>query len=560
MEDTSFSSSNTSGSRRTAARNGLWIMIGLCVCVFLALHAWNLSNRFLEFKWDGVSLGNYSHQLWNIAHSSSDAGPAETAWFKVPAVLYLLAPLYRLWPNPLFLPIVQTAALAAAAVALFFMGSQFLPKGRAMILALLFCFYPPIYAMCTTSFHPSVLALPFLTAAILCLLVSRFRAAGILAALILLCDLRAGLIAVPLCLWAARSSSKVFWYALAGVFVAAAALGWRPASAEEGIGPWIILGALSAPYLILALCVLERWADRALSKRSLFLALVSPIFFAGAVFASAIITPAMIESHPGISKMPVRQSAMRTLIGKIPADAQVLTTRVFLPRFSNRADVALLGDGPVAASSGKGRYALADLGGAGANLELAEESSEALRELVRKGWAPVESLGGVVLFSENPGANAKELFVPDVDVRTDRPYLILGAKAMDVIELLGFTMSPDPVNPDLIRFSFYWRKLKDSADAAFAPQISVVDGFGRSVYSVQRLLCYGLYPLADWEVGEVVKDEFLFVVPERLQESSYEVRLGLLSRPHSRPVSMRSPIDGALDAEGRVRLIALDAI
>ncbi len=536
-------------------------MIGLSVFVFLVLHAWNLSNRFLEFKWDGASLGNYSHQLWSIAHGTSPAaGPADAAaWFQVPAILYLLAPLYRLWPSPLFLPIVQTAALAAAAVAVFFMGAQFLPKGRAMILALLFCFYPPIYAMCTASFHPSVLALPFLTAAILCSLTSRFRAAGFFAALILLCDLRAGLIAIPLCLWAARSSSKV-WFVLAAVFGASAFVGWRPAGAEEGMGPWIILGALSAPYLILALCVLERWADRALSKRSLLLALISPVFFAGVVFASAIMTPAMIESHPGVSKMPVRQSAMQSLIDKIPADAQVLTTPVFLPRFSNRTDVALLGDGPVPASSDKNRYALADLGGAGANLDLLEASSASLRELVRGGWAPVESLGGVVLFSEVPGARAKELFVPDVDVKVDRPYLILGAEAMDAIELLGFTMSPDAENPDLIRFSFYWRKLKSAAGAAFAPQLSVVDASGRSVYSVQRLLCYGLYPLADWRTGEVVKDEFLFVVPERLQGTSYEVRLGLLSRPDSRPVPMRSPVDGALDSEGRVRLIALDAI
>lgn len=536
-------------------------MIGLSVFVFLVLHTWNLSHRFLEFKWDGASLGNYSHQLWSIAHgaSPSEGAAGAAAWFQVPVILYLLAPLYRLWPSPLFLPIVQTAALAAAAVTIFFMGAQFLSKGRSLILALLFCFYPPIYAICTASFHPSVLALPFLAAAILCSLTSRFRAAGVFAVLILLCDLRAGLIAVPLCLWAARSSSKA-WYVFAAAFAVAAFLGWRPADAEEGLGPWIVLGALSAPYLILALCVLERWADRALSKRSLFLALISPIFFAGVVFASAMMTPAMIESHPGVSKMPVRQSAMRSLIDRIPADARVLTTPVFLPRFSNREDVALLGDAPVGDPSDKNRYALADLGGAGANLDLAEESSAVLRELLRKGWVPVESLGGVVLFSEAPGAQAKELYFADVDVRTDRPYLILGAEAMNAIELLGFTMNPDAEDPDLIRFSFYWRKLKSASGAAFAPQLSVVDTAGRSVYSVQRLLCYGLYPLADWKEGEVVKDEFLFVVPERLQGSSYEVRLGLLSRPDSRPVPMRSPVDGALDSEGRVRLIALDAI
>lgn len=544
--------------RSSPGSSGLWIMIAACVLLFLVMHAWNLNGRFIEFKWDGAALGNYSHQLWSISHSTT-SGPSSSPWYLIPAILYVLAPIYQLFPSLLFLPIVQTIALAIAAVAVFFTGNIFLSKARALILALLFCFYPPIYAICTASFSPAVLALPFLMLSIYFLLKERRGLAMLFAAMILLCDLRAGLSAVPLCLWASRRFADTRWYAVTVLTAAAGIWGWIYLPAEDGMGPLMIFGALSAPYVIYGLCLLERWVDRVLSRRSIFLALLSPVFFAGVVCASAVITPAMMDSHPGISRLPVRQSAMMTLLKNIPENAEVLTTPVFLPRFSNRPGIGLLGEKILSSDPSRTRYALADLGGAGTNLDQAEEAGAALRELMTQGWGPIQEVGGIVLFSDHPGAALQNLYTPNVDVSKDRPYLVLRAGIRDAIELVGFTMNPDAENPDLIRFSFYWRKLGASA-VAYAPQLSVVGSDGRRAYSVQRLMCYGLYPFEEWKIGEIVKDDFLFVVPDDLQGSAYELRLGLLERPRNRPAAMSSPVEGALDPEGRVRLIALDAI
>lgn len=558
MDKQQASSSEPNASRSSLGSSTLWIMIAVCVVLFLLMHAWNLNGRFIEFKWDGAALGNYSHQLWNISHFGS-AQTGSTSWFLIPAIMYALAPLYRLLPSPLFLPIVQTIALAIAAVVVFFTGNLFLTKFRALILALFFCFYPPIYIICAASFSPAILALPLLMLSVYFLLKDRWGLAMIFVGLILLCDFRAGLAAVPLCLWASRRFAARLWYSMAGLMTGAGIVGWIFSSADDGIGALIILGALSAPYVIYGLCLLGRWVDRVLSRRSIFLALLSPVLFAGVVCASAVITPAMMDSHPGISRIPVRQSAMMTLLENIPENAQVLTTPVFLPRFSNRSDIGLLGEKITSSDSKQTRYALADLGGAGTNLDQAEEAGAALRELLKQGWGPIQEVGGVVLFSDHPGAALQKLYTPNVNIAKDRPYLVLRAGIMDAIELVGFTMNPDTENSDLIRFSFYWRKLGDFS-GAYAPQLSVVGPNGRQVYSVQRLMCYGLYPIQEWKIGEIVKDDFLFVVPDDLQGSAYELRLGLLERPRGRAVAMSSPVEGALDSEGRVRLIALDAI
>ncbi len=561
----SKSASESPAKPASLSRAGLWTIAGLSALVFLLLHLWTMNARFLEFKWDGVSLGNFSHLLWSLAQGLPPEGAAESLleWFRIPAILYVLAPLYRLWPDPFFLPMVQAAALAVAAGAVFALGSHYLSRVRALILTLLFCFYPPVYAMSSASFHPAILAVPFLILAIVAAV--HHKPAGILvcAALALACDLRAGFLALPILVWLARSDRghAVRWWIASGLVVAAGILGWTPLRIrQEGMGPVIFYGALTAPYLFWALCALENWADRVLSKRSLLLAFLSPVFFAGAVFASAIMSPAMMDSHPGVSQMPVRKSAVQALIDRIPADAEVLTTPVFLPRFSNRTDVALLGAGSSGlqdAPSTAPRYALADLGGAGAKLEHAAAAAAAIQPLLKQGWAPIESMGGVVLFSERPGAAAKTLY-STVDLGEDRPYLVFSAKAA-AIELVGFTMTQDENNADVIRFSFYWRKWKSARDM-YAVQLSVVDAEGQVVYSVNRLLCYGLYRFEDWKTGEAVKDDFSFVVPEHLKNSSYEVRLELQRQPGFAPEPLASPIDGATDPQGRVRLIALDAI
>lgn len=561
----SKSTSQTSANPASLSRAGLWVIAGLSALVFLLIHLWTLNARFLEFKWDGVSLGNFSHLLWGLAQGLPPEGASQNLfqWFRIPAILYLLAPLYRLWPSPLFLPMVQALALAVAAGTVFALGSHYLSRVRALILTLLFCFYPPIYAMSSASFHPAILAVPLLILAILSAV--QRRAAGVLicAALALACDLRAGFLVLPILVWLGKTdrAQSARWWIASGLVAAAGLLGWAPLRIDqEGMGPVIFYGALTAPYLFWALCALENWTDRMLSKRSLLLAFLSPIFFAGAVCASAIMSPAIMESHPGVSQLPVRKSAMQTMIDRIPADAEVLTTPVFLPRFSNRTDVSLLGSSPSrdAAPSAAPRYALTNLGGAGADLDQAAAAANAMQPLIKKGWAPVESLGGVVLFSERPGADAKTLY-STVDLREDRPYLVFAAKAAS-IELVGFTMAQDAGNADIIRFSFYWRKLQANASDVYAVELSVVDADGKAVYSVNRLLCYGLYPFEDWEKGEAVKDEFSFVVPERLQNSSYEVRLQLQKQPGPRPEPLVSSVEGAIDAQGRARLIALDAI
>lgn len=542
-------------------RSGLWLIAGILGAVFLLLHLWNLNARYLEFRWDGIALGNSSHLLWNLAHglAPATASGAVVAWFQIPAILYLLAPFYKMWPSPLFLLTLQTMALAAAAGAVFFLGFHYLPRVRALILTLFFCVYPPIYGMSSASFHPAILAVPFLTLLILSAVRGNPVRPFCFMACALACDLRTGLLIFPVLVWLALNSGRHRWWAAAALAAAAGLAGQAMVQMREGMGPFIFYGALTAPYLFWALFTLEFWTDRALSKRSIFLTLLSPIFFAGAVFASAWIAPVLLDSHPGVSQLPVRKSAVNALIDQIPADAEVLTTPLFLPRFSNRPNTALLGaEIPAQARSGSPRFALVDLGASAVNGPSDDEALSALRGLVRQGWGPIASAAGVALFSERPGKALQPLYAT-VNTSVDRPFLVLGAKTQGPMELSGFTMSPDRHDADLIRFSFYWKKIAAGSDD-YVVQLAVVDERGATVYSTDRRLCYGLYPFADWKMEETVKDEFLFVVPERLQNSSYEVHLALHRLPDSKPVPMTSPIAGATDLQGRIRLIALDAV
>jgi hypothetical protein len=529
------------------------LVIGLAGAFFL-YHTFNLHSQFLEFKWDGLAVGNFNHLLWNLAEGRGavDARLSPLAAARVPLLLHALAPLYRIWPNPLFLPVIQTAALAVAAAGIFMLGLRYLTRLRALLLTLLYCFYPPIHAMSSASFNPAVLATPFVTGAILAAIDRKPLRLAICLFLSLACDLRTAALLLPLTIWAVARMSDRKWIAACVLTAACAVIGWVPFRADEAMGPIVFFGTLIAPYLFWGLAILEGWTDNQLKKRSILLAAVGPILFAGAVFASAAAGPFIMQKHSGVSHLPVRKSALNSMLDRIPRDAQVITTPLFMPRLANRSGVQLL-TAAVAGNPSEADYALLDLEGAAA-----QEKVGSLEKFLKNGWYPIENIGSVVLVSKNPAETQKKLF-GSVDLKNDRPFLILKAQARKAIELVGFTMDADQGDADVVRFSFYWRKLRNSR-APYTMSVDVVGVEGNRIYTAAKPLCYGLHPFPKWKIGEVVREEYAFVVPERLQNTAYEVRLSVNDERTGGVIEMKSSVRGAIDAEGRVRLIALDAI
>jgi uncharacterized membrane protein len=158
----------------------LWTLI-LCYAVTYGVLSVAKHNTFHSWTYD---LGIMSQVLWNTAHGRLFEISLDRALDTeligsylgnhVRPILLILAPLYRVWPDPRLLLGLQSAALALAAVPLFWIARRKLTN-RWLQLGLLasYFLYPSLGHLNLFDFHPVALSIPVLFVAYWALLEDR---------------------------------------------------------------------------------------------------------------------------------------------------------------------------------------------------------------------------------------------------------------------------------------------------------------------------------------------------------------------------------------------------
>jgi uncharacterized membrane protein len=156
---------------RYRSRLPVWLLVLVMIysVTFSALSILKHDN-FYSFTFD---LGIMSQVLWNTAHGQffelSLDRPLDTPLIgsylgnHVRPILLLIAPFYRLWPDPRLLLILQSAALGLGAIPLFWIAQRTL-KNRLMPITLAICYllYPALGYISFFDFHPVAFAVPLL--------------------------------------------------------------------------------------------------------------------------------------------------------------------------------------------------------------------------------------------------------------------------------------------------------------------------------------------------------------------------------------------------------------
>ncbi len=155
----------------------VWAGILLYALVFGGLSV----ARHLSFLSHALDLGTMSQAVWNTAQGRPfeytpmlesavlDAPPVASRLTsgKLELVFLLLAPLYRLWPSPVLLLIVQTLALALSAWPLHLTLVRWLgDEWAAAALTWAYLVYLPLHYVNMFDFHPTALMPVFLTTAV----------------------------------------------------------------------------------------------------------------------------------------------------------------------------------------------------------------------------------------------------------------------------------------------------------------------------------------------------------------------------------------------------------
>jgi len=177
-------------------------LCGLALAASLAVFAvafvrqtWALHDRFGTY---GFDVGIYDQGTWLLSRFHA---PFSTVvglnlfGDHASYVLVLLAPLYRLWPDPRPLLALQVVFLAVPAVVVYRLGARRLGHPAAgLAVAVAYLAYPAMQWAIVWQFHPETLAAGFLALAALAADRGRTRAMAVLLALALLCREDVGLV------------------------------------------------------------------------------------------------------------------------------------------------------------------------------------------------------------------------------------------------------------------------------------------------------------------------------------------------------------------------------
>ena len=156
-------------SRLTPPRLVLLILI-LTNFVYFGLYA---IERHLAFETGAFDVGVYAQPLWNYLQGHDfavsiieDNGPIRWATHVEP-ILFLVLPLYALWPDPRTLLWLQVAAMSLAGVPLFGLAvRRLVNEWLALLIVLAYFLMPATEAVTLFDFHAVTLAPLFLLSAI----------------------------------------------------------------------------------------------------------------------------------------------------------------------------------------------------------------------------------------------------------------------------------------------------------------------------------------------------------------------------------------------------------
>jgi uncharacterized membrane protein len=149
-------------------------MIVLLVVVLLYVGVFTVLSlvRYNTFHATTFDLGIMTQVVWNTAHGrwfETSIGRAANAELigsylgnHVRPILLFLAPLYRLWPDPRLLLILQSMALGGAALPLYWITLRQTKDVKASLLvACCYLGYPALGFLNLVDFHPIVFSIPF---------------------------------------------------------------------------------------------------------------------------------------------------------------------------------------------------------------------------------------------------------------------------------------------------------------------------------------------------------------------------------------------------------------
>ncbi len=160
-DESPISNNQSHVSRITHA---IYLLI-IAITLYVAVFGWLAVRRHAAFETGALDLGNYNQAMWNAAHGRGLALTTMPNFslnrmgLHVEPILFLLVPLYWLFPSAVMLLWVQTLALGLAALPLFLISRRWLKsEWAALAVSVAYLLLPSTEAVNLFDFHAVSLA------------------------------------------------------------------------------------------------------------------------------------------------------------------------------------------------------------------------------------------------------------------------------------------------------------------------------------------------------------------------------------------------------------------
>ncbi len=205
-----------------------WVLGALVTAYAAAFITLSLIRHhgFFTARYD---LGNMTQAVWSASRGElfrvTDPTGAEISRLgsHVEPILWAFAPLWRIWPDPQMLLVVQGLVVASAAVPAYLLARRWLADERlAVAFAAVTLLYPAIQWATLFDFHPVTLAAPFVMWCVWAAVAGRYLPLAVFATLAAFTKEQVGLALAILGIWMIVSLGRRY----AGAILAAAGLAW----------------------------------------------------------------------------------------------------------------------------------------------------------------------------------------------------------------------------------------------------------------------------------------------------------------------------------------------
>ncbi len=317
------------------------------------------------------------------------------------------------------------------------------------------------------------------------------------------------------------------------------------------------------PFLITASIIGIKWFLEKFPKKLYHFILL--LAFIASFLCSAILISPYSKSLDDLERFSDKKSLEleRHLMSKIPKEAAVVSTFKFLPALSNRRELYSFHHvymGTYTLSSKKyllpetTQYALLDMNDS-STFGFEKPDSQANLENFFKNdrWEIIDS-GQDVLLLKKGGKSGIDALYRVNPIGMKPPDLKFDANLNDEIQLDGIKMQMGSESHEgQVQFTFYWKCLKKTA-RNYGMAITLVDSKGQTFYQYYRNICYRLHPTNEWNAGDIVSENYWFIMPAKVPEGAIEVRMGCYDLDKKEKQNFVSKIEGKIDDDGRVKL------